>query len=617
MGHMRLLLTLCLAAVGLQAQQVPGFDLGSLNRNVDPCANFYQYACSGWMTSNPLPGDASRWGRFDVLQDRNRMLLKDVLEAAAVDRPNRSALEQKIGDFYAACMDEKNIEARGLEAIQRDLNRIAVIQGRKDIVDLEAYMFRIGYLPFFRFTSEQDAKDSSRMIGVVDQAGLGLPDRDYYLKTDEKSVDLRNKYVAHIQAVFGLLGLSAEEAQKKASAVMAIETELAKGSLDRVSRRDPEKIYHKMTVAELSALAPSFDWARFFQILGAPAISSLNVAVPDFARTVGTVLAQQPLEDLKTYLTWDLVRDNSIFLPSPFQQASFDFYEKTLRGTKEMRARWKRCVDLTDQQLPDALGKTFVEKTLGDTGKKRTHDMVLTIEKALEKDIRSLDWMTPKTKDQAIVKLHGITNKIGNKNKWLDYAGVQIVRSDPYANTARTSTFELARQLAKIGKPVDKNDWDMSQPTVNAYYDPQHNDINFPAGILQPPFFDNKMDDAVNYGAIGAVIGHELTHGFDDQGRQYDAKGNLRDWWTAEDAKAFDQRAQCLVDEYSSFTAVDDVKLNGKLTLGENTADNGGLRLAYMALMGDLAGKNVGATDGFTPDQRFFLAYAQIWCENQ
>ena len=616
MGHMRLLLTLCLAAVGLQAQQVPGFDLGSLNRNVDPCANFYQYACSGWMTSNPLPGDASRWGRFDVLQDRNRMLLKDVLEAAAVDRPNRSALEQKIGDFYAACMDEKNIEARGLEAIQRDLNRIAVIQGRKDIVDLEAYMFRIGSLPFFRFTSEQDAKDSSRMIGVVDQAGLGLPDRDYYLKTDEKSVDLRNKYVAHIQAVFGLLGLSAEEAQKKASAVMAIETELAKGSLDRVSRRDPEKIYHKMTVAELSALAPSFDWARFFQILGAPAISSLNVAVPDFARTVGTVLAQQPLEDLKTYLTWDLVRDNSIFLPSPFQQASFDFYEKTLRGAKEMRARWKRCVDLTDQQLPDALGKTFVEKTLGDTGKKRTHDMVLTIEKALEKDIRSLDWMTPKTKDQAIVKLHGITNKIGNKNKWLDYAGVQIVRSDPYANTARTSTFELARQLAKIGKPVDKNDWDMSQPTVNAYYDPQHNDINFPAGILQPPFFDNKMDDAVNYGAIGAVIGHELTHGFDDEGRQFDAKGNLRDWWTPEDAKAFDQRADCLVNQYGSYSPLPGVNLNGKLTLGENTADNGGLRVAYMALMDSFGGKEPPKVDGFTAEQRFFLGWAQVWCQN-
>src|SRR5581483_10458286 len=437
MGNMRLLLTLTFAAAGLQAQQAPGFDLGSLNRNVYPCSNFYQYACSGWMTANPIPGDASRWGRFDVLQDRNRMLLRDVLEAAATDRPSRGALEQKIGDFYAACMDEKNIETRGLEAIQRDLNRIAVIQDRKDLVEMEAYMFRIGSLPFFRFSSEQDAKDSSKMIGVVDQAGLGLQDRDYYLKTDEKSVDLRNKYLAHMQAVFGLLGLPAEEARGKASAVLAIETERAKGSLDRVSRRDPARIYHKMTLAELSALAPAFDWARLFQILGAPPLASLNVAVPEFARAVGTVLAQEPLEDLKTYLTWNLVRDNSLFLPASFQQASFEFYEKTLRGTKEMRPRWKRCVDLTDQQLPDALGKTFVEKTLGDTGKKRTHDMVVAIEKALEKDIRGLDWMTPKTKEYAIVKLHGITNKIGTNGELLDYAGVQIVRNDPYANTAR------------------------------------------------------------------------------------------------------------------------------------------------------------------------------------
>jgi len=613
---MRVFFTLCLAAAGACAQKAPGFDPGALNRNVDPCVNFYQYACSGWMTANPLPGDASRWGRFDALQDRNRILLRDVLEAAAADRPNRSARDQKIGDFYAACMDEKTIEARGLEAIQRDLNRIAVIQDRKGILDVVVYMFRLDSWPFFRFGSEQDARDSTRVIAVLDQAGLGLPDRDYYLKTDEKSVDLRNKYVAHIQAVFELLGSPTAEAQKKAAAVLAIETELAKGSMDRVSRRDPEKVYHKLTVAELSALAPAFDWVKFFESLGAPAIESLNVSVPDFARTMNTVLEQQPLEDLKTYLTWDLVRDNSQFLPASFQQASFDFYEKTLRGAKEMRARWKRCVDLTDQQLPDALGKTFVEKTLGETGKKRTQQMVAAIEKALEKDIRGLDWMTPKTKDQAIVKLHGVTNKIGNKSKWLDYAGVQIVRNDPYANTARTSTFELARQLAKIGKPVDKTDWGMSQPTVNAYYDPQHNDINFPAGILQPPFYDNQMDDAVNYGAIGAVIGHELTHGFDDEGRQFDAKGNLRDWWTQEDAKAFDQRAACVVDQYSGYSPLEGVNLNGKLTLGENTADNGGLRIAYMALKDTFGGKEPSPRDGFSAEQRFFLGWAQVWCQN-
>ncbi|MCU1337403.1 MAG: Endothelin-converting enzyme 1 [Bryobacterales bacterium] len=613
---MRVLFMLCLAAAAVHAQKAPGFDLGAINRNVDPCTNFYQYACGGWMTANPLPGDASRWGRFDALQDRNRMLLRDVLEAAAADGPNRSATDQKIGDFYAACMDEKSINARGLDAIQRDLNRIALIQDREEITELAVYMFRIGSGPFFRFGSEQDAKDSTRVIAVMDQGGLGLPDRDYYLKTDEKSVDLRNKYLTHVQKVFELLGLPAADAQKKAAAVLAIETELAKGSMDRVARRDPEKVYHKLTAAELSKLAPSFDWVKFFQSLGAPPIESLNVAVPDFARTMNAVLEQQRLDDLKTYLTWALVRDNTLFLPAPFQQASFEFYEKTLRGAKEMRPRWKRCVDLTDQQLPDALGKTFVEKTLGEAGKKRTQQMVAAIEKALEKDIRGLDWMTPKTKDQAIVKLHGVTNKIGNKSKWLDYSGVQIARNDPYANSGRTSTFELARQLAKIGKPVDKTEWEMSQPTVNAYYDPQHNDINFPAGILQPPFWDNTMDDAVNYGAIGAVIGHELTHGFDDQGRQFDAKGNLRDWWTDEDAKAFEQRTDCVVNQYNGYSPVEGVNLNGKLTLGENTADNGGLRLAYAALMDTLGGKQPPKTDGFSAEQRFFLGWAQVWCQN-
>ena len=573
------------------------------------------------MTGNPLPGDASRWGRFDALQDRNRLLLNNVLEAASADRANRTATDQKIGDFYAACMDEKNIEARGLEAIQRDLNRIAVIQDRKEITDIVIYLFRLGSYPFFRFGSEQDAKDSTHVIAGMDQGGLGLPDRDYYLKTDEKSVDLRNKYLTHLQTIFALLNSPPAEAQKKAAAVMAIETELAKGSLDRVSRRDPEKIYHKMTVAELSALAPQFDWVKLFQDLGAPPIQSLNVAVPDFFHALDAVLRQQPMEDLKTYLTWNLIRANILFLPASFQQASFEFYDKTLRGAKEMRARWKRCVDITDQQLPDALGKTFVDKTLGDAGKKRTQQMVAAIEKALEKDIRSLDWMTPKTKEQAIVKLHGITNKIGNKNKWLDYAGVQIVRNDPYTNSARASTFELARDLAKIGKPVDKTEWGMSQPTVNAYYDPQHNDVNFPAGILQPPFYDNKMDDAVNYGAIGAVIGHELTHGFDDEGRQFDAKGNLRDWWTAKDGKAFEQRTDCLVNQYSGYSPVNDaagqpIFLKGKLTLGENTADNGGVRMALAAYKKSLAGKTPAVIDGFTPEQRFFLGYAVSRCEN-
>jgi len=613
---MRVLALLCLGAATGFAQQASGFDPGALNRNVDPCVNFYQYACGGWMAANPLPGDQSRYGRFDALQERNRTLLKGVLEAAAANQGKRTSIEQKIGDYYAACMDEKTIETKGLAPLKPDLNRVAAISDRSKITAVMTHMYLIGSPAFFRFGSEQDAKDSSQVIPVVDQGGLSLPDRDYYLKTDEKSVDIRNKYVALVQQIFGMLGSSTAEAQKKAAAVLAIETELAKGSLDRVSRRTPEKIYHKLTVAELVSLAPAFDWARFFNDVGAPRMDSLNVAFPPFARAFNNILTLQPLDDVKTYLTWTLVRESVPFLPAAFQQANFEFFDKTLRGAKEMRARWKRCVDLTDGQLPDALGKKFIETTLGEEGKKRTAQMVDAIEKALERDVQSLDWMTAATKEQAIVKLHAITNKIGNKEKWLDYSSVRIGRDDAYGNGARASEFEQARQLAKIGKPVDKNDWDMSQPTVNAYYDAQLNDINFPAGILQPPFWDNKMDDAVNYGAIGAVIGHELTHGFDDQGRQFDAQGNLRDWWTQEDAKAYKERSDCLVNQYSGFSPVPGVNLNGQLTLGENTADNGGMRLAYMALMDSIKDKQPDKTDGFTADQRFFLGWGQIWCQN-
>lgn len=398
---------------------------------------------------------------------------------------------------------------------------------------------------------------------------------------------------------------------------MAIETALADGSFDVVTRRDPEKVYHKMSMKELAALGPDFDWPKFMKAVGAPAIQSLDVSVPPFVKALDGVITKYSLDDLKTYMTWHLVRSNSEVLPATFQQENWDFYSKTLRGAKEMRPRWKRCVDLTDEQLPDALGKAFVDETLGKEGKQRTQQMVGEIEKSMEKDIQSLDWMSPATKQEALVKLHAVTNKIGDKAHWLTYSNVKIARDDAYGNSARASAFDVARRLNKIGKPVDKTDWEMSQPTVNAYYDPQENDINFPAGILQPPFYDNKLDDAVNYGAIGAVIGHELTHAFDDEGRQFDDKGNLRDWWTDADAKAFQGLADCLVKQYSDYTAVDDVKVNGKLTLGENTADNGGLRISYMALQAMEAGKQPAPVDGFSADQRFFLGWAQVWCQNQ
>jgi putative endopeptidase len=606
------------AGAGLAlAQSSVGFNTASLDRSVDPCVDFYKFSCGGWMAANPLPADQARYGTFDQLQDRNREVLRKMLEAASVDKPGRSALDQKIGDFYFACMDQKAIDARGTAALKPDLDRITALKSKKDLGDLVALLLRAGTSEFFNFSSEQDAKDSTQEIAGLDQGGLGLPDRDYYFKTDAKSVEQRAAYLTHVTKMFQLLGSSPAEAATKAQTVMAIETALADGSFDLVTRRDPEKVYHKMTVKELVALGPDFDWAKFLHSVGAPPIQSLDVSVPPFVKALNAVITKYSLDDLKTYMTWHLAHSNIQVLPIAFQQENFDFYSKTLRGAKEMRPRWKQCVDLTDGQLPDALGKAFVDQTLGKEGMERTHQMVGEIEKSMEKDIQSLDWMSPKTKEEAMVKLHAVANKIGDKAHWLTYSTVKVVRGDAYGDSERASAFEVARQLNKIGKPVDKTDWEMSQPTVNAYYDPQENDINFPAGILQPPFYDNKMDDAVNYGAIGAVIGHELTHAFDDQGRQYDDKGNLRDWWTEADAKAFEGLADCLVKQYSDYTAVDDVKVNGKLTLGENTADNGGLRISHMALMDMQAGKQPAPIDGFSGDQRFFLGWAQVWCQNQ
>jgi endothelin-converting enzyme/putative endopeptidase len=613
---MRFVILLTLATATCFAQKFNGFDPSSLDRTADPCANFYQYACGGWMAANPLPNDHARFGRFDALQESNRAILQNILESASSDKPGRQVIEREIGDYYAACMNLKTIDAKGLGPAKADLDRVAAIRDKAQITDVLAYLFHAGTSSLFRFSSSPDAKDATTEIADLDQGGLGLPDRDYYTKTDPKSVDLRKQYVAHIARMFELTGFSAAAAAKKADAVMAIETALAQGSLDNVSRRDPNKLYHKLSIKELSALAPLFNWPKFFQEIDAPKFDSLNVDVPEFIKTLQAVLTKTSLDDLKTYLDWHLLHDNADVLPIKFQEENFQFFGKTLSGAKEMRPRWKQCVDQTDGQLPDALGQKFIDKTLGEEGKRRTLQMVMEIEKAMENDLKALDWMTPKTKEQALIKLHAVANKIGSKDKWLDYSKIKIERDDAYGNADRTSQFEVNRQIKKIGKPVDKSEWQMSAPTVNAYYDPQENNINFPAGILQPPFWDNKMDDAVNYGAIGAVIGHELTHAFDDQGRQYDAQGNLRDWWTEADAKAFGDRAQCLVKEYGSFAAVDDVHLNGELTLGENTADNGGLRLAYMALMDTLAGKEPPKRDGFTAQQRLFLGWAQVWCEN-
>jgi endothelin-converting enzyme/putative endopeptidase len=473
-----------------------------------------------------------------------------------------------------------------------------------------------GATVLFGFGSTADFKDATQVIAEIDQGGLGLPDRDYYFKNDANSQKLRTDYVSHVARMLELSGETRDAAAAGADAVLRIETALAKNALDRVSRRSPANVYHRMTPAEAAALTPAFDLAAYMKAVEAPPIAFVNVSEPEFVKGVNAIVSTTSVAELKSYLRWHLLNANSPVLPSAFDVEHFNFYGKTLQGTAQQRPRWKRCVDFTNGDLGEALGRIYVDRTFGPEGKERTVKMVQAIEHALEKDIQEIAWMSPETKKQALVKLQAVANKVGYPDRWRDYSTLRIARGDALGNSQRANVFEFRRQLAKIGKPVDKTEWLMTPPTVNAYYNPLENNINFPAGILQPPFFNKAADEAVNFGAAGAVVGHELTHGFDDQGRQFDAQGNLRDWWTPADAKAFEERAACFANEYSNFTAVDDVKLNGKLTLGENVADNGGLRLGWMALMDTLAARQLGKTDGFTPEQRLFIGWGQMWCEN-
>jgi endothelin-converting enzyme/putative endopeptidase len=612
-------LGLCAAGLFAQESKKPiDFDLTAIDKSADPCVDFYQYACGGWIKNNPIPADQSRWGRFSELEERNREVLHQILEEAAHATGKRDATTQKTGDYYAACMDTAGIDAKGLAPLQPEFDRIQNLKDKSELAAEIAHLHRGGMSALFEFGSGQDFKNSNEVIAQTDQGGIGLPDRDYYLKTDEKSVELRKAYLAHVQKMFELAGDAPDQAKAQAETVMRLETELAMGSLDRVSRRDPEKVYHRMSKQDLETLNPAFRWNQYFTDSGAPAFQSVNVAWPDFFKAVNGMIESASLDDWKTYLRWHVLHSEAPLLPTAFVNENFNFYGKTLTGAAELRPRWKRCVDFTDNQLGEALGKKFVEQTFGGDAKQRTLKMVDAIERALGQDIDQLTWMTPATKQQALIKLKGITNKIGYPNKWRDYSSVEIKRDDAVGNGMRADRFEFQRELNKIGKPVDRQEWAMTPPTVNAYYDPQMNNINFPAGILQPPFYEIAADSAINFGAIGMVIGHELTHGFDDQGRQFDVKGNLRDWWTPADAKAFEERAACIDKQYSNFSPVPGVHLNGKLTLGENTADNGGVRVALMALANTSTPAELEKKiDGFSEEQRLFLSFAQIWCESQ
>jgi putative endopeptidase len=596
------------------------FSIDIIDKSLDPCADFYQYACGNWLKTAEIPADQPRWGSFTELYESNLAIERGILDKASAGGPNRDAIDQKIGDYYGSCMEESAVNEKGLAPLKPELERIAAVKDKQTLIDAIARVHIIGPSPLFNFYSSPDLHNADQVIAFIDQGGLTLPDRDFYLKDDTKNQELRKALVEYATQVFTLSGQSSQQAADSAQTVLRIEIALAKASMDRTSRRDPKNRDHKMSRDAAEGLAPNFYLDRYFSDVGAPSFSELNVVNPDFFKQVNSVVESESLDSLKTYVSWHMLDAAAPWLSQPFVDANFKL-RQALTGQKEIQARWKRCVNATDRALGEALGQRYVELTFGAEGKQRMLKMVDALEKSLDEDIQGLPWMTPDTKKQAKLKLEAIRNKIGYPDKWRDYTKLTVVRGDLMGNFLRANEFESKREIAKIGKPLDRKEWGMTPPTVNAYYSGSYNEIVFPAGILQPPFFDKKMDDAVNFGGIGLVIGHELTHGFDDQGRKYDPQGNLRDWWTEQDAKEFEKRVSCIADEYSGFTAVDDLKLNGRLTLGENTADNGGARISYNALEHVIAEDKTGTAakpiDGFTPEQRFFLGFARVWCEKQ
>ena len=597
----------------------PSLETKFMDRSVDPCTDFYKFSCGNWNKLNPIPADRAAWDVYAKLGNENTRFLWGILQGASDAKASRTPNEQRIGDFFHACMDESAVERAGPKPLEPTLEKIAALSSVDDIASYVAEQHRSGADRgvLFGFGASPDFDNSSQQIAFAYAGGLSLPDRDYYTKTDARSQEIRQKYVQHVARMLQLIGESASDAQTDAGAVMAVETALAQSSLTRVQRRDPYNLKHKYSREQLQRSTPEFHWDAYFKELSTPAFQQLNVTEPKFFEQLNGLLTTQKLPAWRAYLRWRLVNAEAPYLSSGFVQEDFNFYSAYLQGVKEMPARWKKCTRLVDRTLGEALGEVFVAKTFSPQTKADAVKVTQQIEAEMERDIKDLQWMSETTKQQALEKLHGILNKVGYPDQWRDYSSVSISPENFFGDVSHAFEFESRRDLNKIGKPVDRKEWEMTPPTVNAYYDPSQNNINFPAGVLQPPLFDPKMDDAPNYGNTGATIGHELTHGFDDEGWKFDAKGNLRDWWTPADAKAFEARVDCVRNQYAQYVVVDDIHINSKLTSGEDVADIGGTLLAYLAWKHATAGQNLKPIDGLTPEQRFFVGMAQWACEEE
>lgn len=602
----------------LTMQSIPALDPSNIDPSVKPSQNFYLYANGEWLKKNPIPPEYSRWGSFSELFDRNMNTLHKIASnAAETAEAKKGSDKQLVGDFFYSGMDSAAIQKGGITPLEPYFEEIDAIKSKKGLETVVAKLQKMGVNILFYFTSEQDFKNSDMMIASVHQSGLSLPDRDYYTKSDKQSKEILSAYGSYVESMFSLIGEKKQEASDNSKVIMRIEKRLAEASMTRVERRNPKATYNMLTVAKIDSLTPGFSWNEYLRYFHLAGVKKVNVGQPKFIAGVGKMLENISLNDWKIYLKWHLLNAMAPYLSDKFVEERFSFYGKTLSGAKELQPRWKRVLGTVDQEIGFALGKLYVEKHFSPEAKARAEEMVHNLEAAFAQRIKKVDWMSETTKKQALIKLKAIVNKIGYPDKWKSYTGLNIDRGAYVLNVIRANEFELSFEINKVGKPVDRTEWGMTPPTVNAYYDPSMNEIVFPAGILQPPFFNPTADDAVNYGGMGAVIGHEMTHGFDDQGSQFDARGNLKDWWTKQDAANFKKKADVLVQQFDGYTVLDSLHINGKLTEGENIADLGGVSIAFDAFEKTLKGKPRPAKiDGFTPEQRFFMAWAQMWREN-